>query len=285
MENIETGKANKVSIFYSVDDIGVSGLPVKLDLYNDTTSKWLSGASWQATKPNPSNSMIDDGVNFNGRYYFNWTPDVDGFYKAFIYCNAVGNPFQNSQDFNAQSNATNILAISATLNTVHSKVDILDTVADTILVDVLAISGTLNTVHSKVDILDTLADTNATNVLAISATLNTVHSKVDIIDTVVDTLNTKIDTIDTNIDDIETLSNTLVADVQEVYDLVESFANIGSISADVVSGTGYDDGVVIKDIDVDGTNVYVVYKNSANKLKVIQTPFTQGVIIASGVDS
>lgn len=229
MENIETGKANKVSIFYSVDDIGVSGLPVKLNLYNDTTSKWLSGASWQATKPNPSNSMVDDGVNFNGRYYFNWTPDVDGFYKAFIYCNAVGNPFQNSQDFNAQSNATNILAISATLNTVHSKVDI--------------------------------------------------------IDTVVDTLNTKIDIIDTNVDDIETLSNTLVADVQEVYNLVESFANIGSISADVVSGTGYDDGVVIKDIDVDGTNVYVVYKNSANKLKVIQTPFTQGVIIASGVDS
>jgi outer membrane murein-binding lipoprotein Lpp len=283
MENIETGKANKVVVFYSVDDIGISGLPVKVDLYNETTSKWLTGTTWQVSKP-AKNTMTDDGANFNGRYFFNWTPDVDGFYKAFVSCSAVGNPFENQESYYSESTLSNILAISGTINTINSKIDIIDTNLDTTLADVLAISATLNTVNGKVDIIDTNLDTTLVDVLAISGTLNTVHSKVDIIDTVVDTINSKIDIIDTNVDDIETNSLTIISGVDDVFTLVESFANIGSIPADVYSGGIAEDNVTIKDIDISNDVVYVVYKDASDKLKVVQTPFTQGVIIASGVN-
>lgn len=221
MERIETNKALKTVVNYKIDDVGISGLPVKLDLYNETANTWYNGATWVASKPSSLN-MTDDGAKFNGRYYYNWTPNLDGYYVAYSYCTSGGYEFELEQDYEAVKLMSNLESISGTTNTINSNVI---------------------SIESKVDIIDANVDTICADIFG---------------------------NVDPQLDLLETL--------------IRSFADIGSITASVLSGDVYDNNVVIKDIDVSNNVVYVVYKNSEGKLKVVEKPFSQGIIIASGVN-
>ena len=283
MTRIETGKAIKDIVNYRIDDIGISGLPVKLDLYNETANTWFTGSVWQASKPT-SLTMTDDGAKFNGRYYYAWTPNLDGYYVAFSYCVSGGFEFEHENDYEAVTFVNNVQAISGTITTVNTNVNTANT-------NILALSGTLKTVDSNVNTISGNINTANANILTISGNLNTANTNILALSGTLKTVDSRTTSMQTVLNTVDSNVVTICADIEDdvflqldtIEDLVRSFANIGSISADILSGGIYEQNVIIKDIDINGTDVYVVYQNVDGKLKVVQTPFNQGVIIASGV--
>jgi hypothetical protein len=116
---------------------------------------------------------------------------------------------------------------TASLASVHTKLDTIDTVVD-------GNATKLTTIEGKVDTVDTVVDGNATK-------LTTIDGKVDTVDTVVDGNATKLTTIEGKVDTVDTVVDLIKPETDKIQATLTAAQNasfIGTMTAGTLTASG-----------------------------------------------
>lgn len=159
--------------------------------------------------------------------------------------------------------------VLSVVNTISSDVSTINTKLDNISSDIISISSNVVTIND--------------NVLLISSDINNISSDIISVSSNVVTISDNLLLVSSN---LNTISADLDSDINNVYNSISAIGNIHITDGLYIGGTldTSTSGVDIKDIDVVGDVVYIVYKDSNDNLLTTSANFQQDGIIASGVN-
>ena len=251
----------------------------------------IVNTNWKASDGSSDLNEADGGIASGWTFIISETPltypDSDDNLSIWSQATLINTSITGSSNVNIDSVLTGINNNETILNAISADTDEMQTKLDGISgdIDAISVSATDWTttermqIRKKIGIEGLSASSTATPDLAleISATSNKnqILAELDVNEIILNTISGDTTQILIDIANNEIILNQISGDT----------VGVAGVCGDIVTSAGPITGIQVKDIDIDSDNVHIAYKTPNLEIKAVFIPFSQDVVVVSGVEN